>query len=360
MQFKLSSSAFLLASATCANMIKEDHSTTKMMKSIVYGKVTVQSKLKPIPSPKRHQALIRVCAAGLNPVDAKGVVGDKLPQNWKASRWVTDYIADGHTIGFEFSGKVVECPSNIYQPGDDVYGSMPPFGGTLSEYICPPLDQIQRKPAEWSHEQAACAVLVGLTALQALQSEVGELSSILIIGASGGTGHIGVQVSKCLGATTIVGVCSAKNSAFVKSCGATYVVDYGNENFIDEIDKLGPFDVIFDCVTSADPRDLQWTYPKLLLPFCKQRYIRLGGRSIDWLKAGCERILGVTCFGKEKLFWIRFPHSSEELKQLNGWCNELRLTPTVSEVIAFTQPDVQEALDRINTRRVQGKLVVRI
>lgn len=360
MRLKFSSSSFLLALATRARIIKEVRGTTKMMKTVVYGKETVQSKLKTIPSPKRHQALIRVCAAGLNPVDAKRVVGDKLPQNWKSSRQLADYFVNGCTVGFEFSGQVVECPSNLYQPGDSVYGSMPPFGGTLSEYICPPLDQIQRKPAEWSHEQAACVVLVGLTVLQALQPEVGHLSSILIIGASGGTGHIGVQVSKCVGATTVVGVCSAKNSAFVKSCGATHVVDYGNEDFIDEINKLGPFDVIFDCVTSADPRDLQWMYPKLLLPLCKQRYIRLGGTSMEWLKAGCERIFGNICFGKEKLFWIRFPHSSDELKQLNEWCKDLRLAPTVSEVIAFAPHDIQDALNRINTRRVQGKLVVRI
>lgn len=331
-----------------------------MMKTIVYGKTTVQSKLKAIPAPSRDQTLIRVFAAGLNPVDAKGVVGDKLPHSWTTLRRMTDSSMIGNTIGFEFSGQVVECPSHVYQPGDEVYGSMPPFTGTLSEYVCAPLDQIQHKPAKLTHQQAASLTLVGLTALQALQPELNDGSSILIVGASGGAGHIAVQVSKCLGATTIVGLCSSRNAAFVKSCGATHVVDYGNNSFLEELQQLGPFDVILDCVTSSDPRDSSWKYPKILLPLCRKRYLRLGGKSVEWIKAGCERVLGAKCFGKEKLFWIRFPKSSEELNQLKEWADENRLTPTTSDVMEFTPEAVQQAFDRISDRRVQGKLVVRI
>lgn len=202
--------------------------------------------------------------------------------------------------------------------------------------------------------------LVGLTALQALQPELNDGSSILIVGASGGTGHIAVQISKCLGATTIVGLCSSRNTEFVKSCGATHVVDYGNNRFLEELHQLGPFDVILDCVTSADPRDSSWKYPEILMPLCRKRYLRLGGKSVDWIKAGCERVLGAQCFGKEKLFWIRFPKSSEELKQLKEWADDNRLTPTTSEVMDFTPEAVQQAFDRIMDRRVQGKLVVRI
>lgn len=331
----------------------------KMMKTIVYGKPNIQFKLKPIPIPSLHETLVRVFAAGLNPVDAKGVVGDKFPHTWTTLRYMSDRAIAGWTIGFEFSGQVVDCPSNKYQPGDEVYGSMPPLGGTLSEYICAPLDQIFRKPAKLTHEQAASLVLVGMTAIQALRPEFDKgCSSILIVGASGGTGHVSVQVSRCLGASMIVGLCSARNTEFVKSCGATHVVNYNSDDFLEKLHRLGPFDVIFDCVTSSDPQDYQFMYPKRLLPICTQRYLRLGGTSIEWWKAGCERIFGGNWFGKEKLFWIRFPNSSQDLKQLTEWSEQLRLVPKVSTFIKFTPVDVQDAFDQINNRRVKGKLVV--
>jgi NADPH:quinone reductase-like Zn-dependent oxidoreductase len=349
-----------------------------IFKCLVYGPDKVQSKLKSLPKkiPSNH-VLIRVHAAGLNPVDAKKVIGDKLPSFLS---FLSKRVVQGSTIGFEFSGQIVSSSSEVtndnhlYKVGDAVFGTMPPFGGTLSEYIVAPMDQICHMPtnrSDLSYAHAACLPLVGLTALQALRpyapsSTDSDEKAIMIVGASGGTGHAAIQIAKALGWKEIIAVCSTKNLEFCRQMGATKVVDYtssggGNasEWWLD--DTLNKVDVVLDCVTSADVRDSQNEYPQKLLPLCRTKYIRLGGQTMDWFYAGCERVLPMTCFrGKEKLFWIRFPQSSGELKQLAQWCVEGKLTPSTAREVDFAPEAVQHALEELLTRRVKGKLVVRV
>lgn len=376
---------------------------------LVYGKNGKVEEVVKIINPisttkvKHGHVLVRVYAAGLNPVDAKYVIGDKLPFD-------TSGYVKGYTIGFEFSGVVVQTANNedIYHFGDEVFGTMPPFHGTLSDYIMAPKHQIYHKPKALSFVEAAGLPLVGLTALQALQpyvdSAVGEvqqtkkMKSLLVIGAAGGTGHVALQVAKCLGGYgPIIAVCSPRKSEFCKGLGATHIVDYTNTeiNIVDQVrqvlenaitesnpdnkidiendqDPTGVVDVVFDCVTSADERDTKpFNYPQLFKEMTSTRYIRLGGRTRDWFYAGCERILGDnTIFGKEKLFWIKFPQSSQQLKQLQEWCdgvgsrntdeNGKKLTVHVGKVFPFNPEDVQQAMDDIMTRRVQGKLIVQV
>ena len=329
--------------------------------------------MKSLPShiPANH-VLIRVHAAGLNPVDAKKVIGDKLPS---FLNFISHRVVRGSIIGFEFSGEIVSLSPNQhnspYKPGDAVFGTVPPFVGTLSEYIVAPVDQIYHMPkiaSKLSYTQAAALPLVGLTALQALRpyapkSSDSDQKAILIVGASGGTGHAAVQVAKALGWKEIIAVCSTKNVEFCRQSGATKVMDYtdksGSEWWLD--DTLRNVGVVFDCVTSADVRDSQFDYPRKLLPLCKTKYIRLGGPTMDWFYAGCERVLPITCFrGKEKLFWIRFPDTSGDLQQLAQWCTEGKLTPSVSREVDFAPEAVQHAMEELLSRRVKGKLVVHI
>ena len=340
-------------------MSSSSSSNNALMKCLVYGRSRVDQMTKALPQKcARSHCLIRVKASGLNPVDAKKVIGDKLPDSWKSvHKIVNRRIVEGNIIGFEFSGVVESCPSGLYQNGDQVYGTMPPFGGTLAEYITAPLHQISLKPTSLTHQEAAALPLVGLTCLQALSPYQG-CKSIAVIGASGGTGHVAIQVAKCLGFEDIVAVCSSRNEAFVRGLGATTVVCYDKESVVDGLSSsINGYDVIFDCVTSADPRDSRHEYPKKLMHLCKTRYLRLGGESPDWILAGFERY-GMRCFGKEKLFWIRFPKSHEDLKQLKEWCDGDGLKPHVSQTFEFKAETVQEAFDSIMERRVQGKVVI--
>jgi reticulon-4-interacting protein 1, mitochondrial len=341
-------------------------------KSLIYGyEGTVQCKIRSLPSriPKNH-VLVKVFAAGLNPVDAKHIIGDKLP-SWL--NFLSHSVIRGCTVGFEFSGEIVAIPEEndrdnenevCFQQGDKIFGTLPPFCGTLSEYIMAPIDQIHHMPSNLSYEEAAGLPLVGLTALQALRpyTPTDSSAALKVIGASGGVGHVALQVARALGWNTRVAVCSSRHLDYCQSLGATHVVDYTKPESFDDTTLPSEWDIILDCVTSADTRDSTYQYPDRFRNKCRSKYLRLGGPTMDWFYAGCERILPyVTCFrGKEKLFWIRLPNSSNDLKLLATWCTEGKLKPTISQHIPFSPDAVQEALDTILSRRVKGKLVVQI
>ena len=148
-------------------------------------------------------------------------------------------------------------------------------------------------------EEAAALPLVGMTAWQSLSPcIVRDESSVLILGGLGGTGHDAIQVAKALGAKEITTVCSTRNMDFCKECGATTVIDYtssesGGDHILHELQPYGPFDVILDFVTSADPSDAQHDYPSNIrnttagIVSSQHLDLRLGAElSSDWMRAG--------------------------------------------------------------------------
>jgi NADPH:quinone reductase-like Zn-dependent oxidoreductase len=348
------------------------------MRCIVYGKQQgLQILTRPMPALSHNTVLVKVHCSGLNPVDAKDVIGDKLPHSWTWARGLVQSFIANKIPGIDFSGTVVdssEQSASSFQPGDKVFGCMPPFQGSLAEYICVPTDQVCYMPRNYTFEQAAALPLVGLTALQALKGHVDSKSSVLIIGASGGTGHVALQVAaKCLGAAHVTAVCSTRNANFCRAHGATHVVDYGRGAVVSDLKAAPgcPYTVVLDCVTSADPRDQAMQYPAMIQDpanglVCLQDndyvYRRLGGASLDWIRAGLERTTGLNCWKNkhEKLFWIRFPKSSYELRQLQEWAESGKLAVNVSNVFDFSVSGVRAAFDEILSRRTVGKVIVRV
>jgi reticulon-4-interacting protein 1, mitochondrial len=125
---------------------------------------------------RQGHVLVKVISAGLNPVDAKNVIGDKLPESWTTVHgWIRRYILSHKIPGFDFAGVCMEDVSlelpnsptsglrlrQKLSVGDNVFGIMPPFGGTLAEYISVPLHQICRMPHNLSFVEAAALPLVG-------------------------------------------------------------------------------------------------------------------------------------------------------------------------------------------------------
>jgi NADPH:quinone reductase-like Zn-dependent oxidoreductase len=205
-----------------------------------------------------------------------------------------------------------------------------------------------------------------LTAYQCLSPHVTAESKVLVIGASGGTGHVMTQMAQCLGSSYIVAVCSKSNFDFCQSHGATHMVDYSDRDaMMQELQQHGPFDIVVDCVSSADPRDASMGYPTLLqtkegLLSKDYVYRRLGGPSFDWIRAGLQRTMGLQWWSNphDQLFWIRFPKSHDELKKLKQWAEEGKLKPHVGKILGLDQ--VPEAFEMILSRRLQGKVVIKI
>jgi len=117
-----------------------------------------------------------------------------------------------------------------FNVGDEVYAyARRPIvqQGTFAEYIAIPESYFALKPKNLSFEEAAGIPLVGLTAYQSI-FDAGQLQAnqtILILGASGEVGSLGIQLAKSAGAV-VIGVASEKNQAFMQELGADYTIDY--------------------------------------------------------------------------------------------------------------------------------------
>lgn len=173
------------------------------------------------PVIKSGEVLVKAKAISINPVDVKS----------RSGKGVYGRIKDEQPLilGWDISGTVVESLDAKFQVGDEVFGmvNFPGHGRAYAEYVAAPASHLALKPQHISHEEAAAATLVALTAWQALvtHAHVREGQKVLIHAASGGVGHIAVQIANNLGAT-VVGTSSAKNRDFVLGLGADEHIDY--------------------------------------------------------------------------------------------------------------------------------------
>ncbi len=201
------------------------------------------------PSPGPGQVLVRVTAAGVNPIDwklASGMLRLILPVKFP------------FVPGFDLCGDIVELGVGVtgYGIGDRVHARVARSGtGTFAEFSAVGVEMLAKVPSGMNAAEAAGLPLAGMTALQGLRDQVGlrlegAHERVLVVGASGGVGHIAVQIARAAGAT-VAGVCSARNAALVTSLGAHEVIDY---NKPDPYRGQKPFDIVFDCVgASASP-----------------------------------------------------------------------------------------------------------
>jgi NADPH:quinone reductase-like Zn-dependent oxidoreductase len=193
------------------------------------------------PSPIPTELLVEVHAAGVNPVDFKtregrGAAGACGPPPF--------------TLGWDVAGVVAEIGRGVttFAPGDRVFG-MPWFpreAGAYSELVTAPSRQFAHMPDGLSFEEAAALPLAALTAWQTLvdTARVGDGDRVLINGASGGVGHIAVQIAKARGAH-VIGTARAANHDFLRELGADECVDYEQ---VELSDAASGVDVVVDFV----------------------------------------------------------------------------------------------------------------
>ena len=189
----------------------------------------------PRPEPGPTEVLVRVAAAGVNPVDWKvraagGLIGDPP-----------------FTVGWDVAGTVEEVGYGVtwLAPGDRVFG-MPRFpreAACYAEYVVSPSRHLARTSEGLSDIEAAALPLAGLTAWQSLvdTAGVGKGSRVLVLGAAGGVGHLAVQIARGLGAW-VAGTSSPQKHAFLREVGVDEALDK------DEPISIESVDVVFDAV----------------------------------------------------------------------------------------------------------------
>lgn len=190
----------------------------------------------PRPRPGAAEVLVRVHAAGVNPVD------------WKTRERGGFLGEPPFVLGWDVSGEVVELGlgATPFVPGDEVFGLVrfPREAGTYGEYVAVPSRQLVPKPAELGHVEAAALPLAGLTAWQALieVADVRPGQRVLIQAAAGGVGHLAAQVAVAGGAR-VYGTARAAKHAFLREVGVSDPLDYAAPGW--ERD-LGDLDVVLD------------------------------------------------------------------------------------------------------------------
>lgn len=212
------------------------------MKAVVINKFgsndVVEIKDMPQPSPGPEDVLIKVHAASVNPVD------------WKTRNGMLKIVAGSRfpmVLGRECAGEVIGAGglAKKFRKGDAVV-AVPGIRsmGAFAEQAIAPEKTVFPKPRNIGFEEAASIPIAGLTALQALRDKgcIASGQKVLINGASGGVGHIAVQIAKIFGAE-VTAVCSGANIGFVKSLGADHAIDYRSEDFAKGSIS---YDIIFD------------------------------------------------------------------------------------------------------------------
>ncbi|MEH2300831.1 MAG: NADP-dependent oxidoreductase [Nostoc sp.] len=187
------------------------------------------------PEPQPNEVLIRVQAAGINPLDWKiraGYMKEIFPMPLP------------FTPGMDVAGIVEAIGADVkaLQVGQEVYGEL--RMGAYAQFATAPQDAIAPKPKTLDFVQAASVPMVAMTAYQGLfdYADLKPGQTVLIHAASGGVGMFAVQFAKWKGAH-VIGTASAANAEFVQSLGADQVIDYNATPFEQVVENV---DVVLD------------------------------------------------------------------------------------------------------------------
>ena len=201
------------------------------------------------PVPRKSEVRIRILATAVTSSDCY-VRGLRLSPTYRLmARIALGWNAPRQPVlGMVLSGEVdsVGPDARSFEVGQPVFGFDQRRFGTYAQYVCWPEDGLlAMRPANLSDEEAAAIPYGGLLALHFLRKgNVRSGQRVLIYGASGAVGTSAVQLARHFGAE-VTGVCSTANLDLVASLGATTVVDYTSEDFME---RTARYDLILDAV----------------------------------------------------------------------------------------------------------------
>ncbi|GHF41507.1 NADPH:quinone reductase [Kitasatospora xanthocidica] len=279
------------------------------------------------------EVLVRVKAAGVNPVDV-AVRAGLFPLLGEPP----------FTVGWDLSGVVEEAaPGARYRVGEEVYGMpfFPRAANAYAEYVAAPSRQLARKPASVGHVEAAALPLAALTAWQGLVdlAKVGEGQRVLVHRAAGGVGHFAVQIAKARGAY-VIALASEPKHAFLKELGADEVVDYRTTDYTQAVKDV---DVVFDS-SSENTRALEVLKPGGVLVSIMEHHDRELAAAIE---AAGRHFAGVS---------VEPDYAA--LEEIAALVDEGRIRPHVAQ--AFPLAEVGRAHELVASGTVQGKVVLTV
>lgn len=302
-----------------------------------------------------QQILIRVHAAGINPVDTKirrnGLFyKDNLPA----------------ILGLDGAGIVEAVGENVtrFQPGDAVWychGGLGQMPGNYAEYHVINEKLAQPKPQTLDFVHAAAAPLVLITAWEALfdRAHLKNGQTVLIHAGAGGVGHVAIQLAKLAGARVITTVSNAQKADFVQKLGADAIINYAESNWVQAVldwtDGHG-VDIAFDTVGAAV---FSATIPTVAHYGHLVTILEPG--VMDWKEARMRNLtisLELMLTPMLRNLPTALAHQGEILRRSGEWIDAYKLRIHVSHVFLLEQVSMAHQL--IEHGHVQGKLVLNI
>lgn len=330
--------------------INQTHTGPARMRAYVYhcyGSPEVLTLVTlPRPVPAAGEVLVRVHAAGVNPLDWHYMRGS--PYFMRLLSGIG--TPDEPRLGVDFAGTVEAVGSGVtrFRPGDAVFGGRT---GAFGEYLVIGEHRaLAHKPANMTFQQAAAVPIAAITALQAVRDkgrvQVGQ--QVLVNGASGGVGTFAVQIARDLGAE-VTGVSSSRNHALVRDLGATRMIDYRQEDYTEGGRR---YDVIIDNVGNHGP-------------LANRRALKAGGVLVmvgapsgDWFAplAGTVEATVAGLFVDEEFASLLAQLNAGDLEYLAQLMAQGKLLPVLDR--QFDLASLPEAIHYSETGRARGKIVI--
>ncbi|MDK2766080.1 MAG: NADP-dependent oxidoreductase [Sphingomonas sp.] len=303
--------------------------------------------------------LVRVHAAGLNPVDFKTRQGMlKVVQRYKLPT----------VMGNELAGVVEAIGDGVtrFSVGDRVFARVAKDTlGAFADYATIPESLLATMPATLDFETAAGVPLAGLTALQALRDELGLKpgSRVFIPGGAGGVGTFAIQIAKWLGAE-VTTTASPRGKALVERLGADVVIDYTTQAFENEVrDMDGVFDLLGGDTLKKSfgvmkPGGKVVSIAGLPEPETARKDLGRGAflRTLFWFASYGSRVEA----RKHRVSYrYLFMHpSGAELTELAQLIDDGKLEPVIDRV--FSLDEIADAFAYLEAGHAKGKVVVRM
>jgi NADPH:quinone reductase-like Zn-dependent oxidoreductase len=288
----------------------------------------------PRPRPRRGEVLIRVNAAGVNPVDWKVREGYLKDLQQRSLPLIP---------GWDLSGVVEKAGPGAtrFQKGAEVF-SRPDIGrdGAYAEYIVVRESEVALKPKSIDHVHAAAVPLAALTAWQALfdTAELQPRQKLLVHAAAGGVGHFAVQLAKWKGAH-VIGTASGQNHDLLRELGADETIDYTTQRFEDAAREV---DVVLDTI-AGETQDRSW------------QVLKKGGTLVSILKRPSpEKAAAHEARGG----YVFVQPNAAELAEIATLIDSGKLRPVVETVLPLSEARRAQELNQ--AAHTRGKIVLQV
>ena len=303
------------------------------MKAVVINEYGDNDKLQYVevtrPEPQAGEVLVKVHAAGVNPVDWKirGGMGARIGLTLPIR------------LGGEISGTIHRIGDGVgdFQEGDAVYGIIK--SGAFAEYAIARPGDVASKPARLDFVPTAAIPLGALTAWQAIfgLANLDQGQRLLITGASGGVGSLAVQLAKAKGAH-VTGTASGRNEAFVRDLGVDEFLDYTRQPFEEAVKDV---DVVFDTVGGD-------TFARAF------QTLKKGGFLVTSVAFPADEAEG---FGV-RAARVQCEPDAEQLVAIRDLVDAGKLQAHVATVLPLAE--VKQAFELSESRRTRGKIVLQV